>query len=121
MTSYTITPGYSSGATQAQLDAAFRATFDSLKNATVQIVTEAQRVSTRLTRSDLLSCAEKMSEGKDLSLRLRLDEDGRPMVLMYASGGGSFRRAKEETRRAFCRLFMEAMHRLDMEVNIHVC
>lgn len=44
----------------------------------------------------------------------------KPYIQQYASGGGAQRGASESVRRAFCRLVIEDMHRLKIEVNLRV-
>lgn len=46
--------------------------------------------------------------------------ESEPQVMQLASGGGFERGAKEATRRAFCRLVMNEMHKLEYEININV-
>jgi len=48
------------------------------------------------------------------------DESSIAHIYQYASGGGSDRGVKESVRRAVCRLVIEDMHRLKIEVNFRV-
>lgn len=47
-------------------------------------------------------------------------EDSPPQIMMLASGTGESRLIKEAMRRAFCRVLMREMHKLEIEINVNV-
>lgn len=58
----------------------------------------------------------------DSTLRIiEADNEGNPPQIMQLAGGdGEWREYKEATRRAFCRLVMREMHKLEIEINVNV-
>lgn len=47
-------------------------------------------------------------------------EGNPPQIMQLAGGSGESRTIKEQMRRAFCRLVMREMHKLEIEININV-
>lgn len=58
---------------------------------------------------------------EDSTLRIiEAKDDDPPQVMQLAGGADEWRVHKEATRRAFCRLVMREMHKLEIEININV-
>jgi hypothetical protein len=128
MTGYYIEIGYLSGYSWRGTP---EAAWDELKASVVyrcdhpeHIVAEAVRLGA-VENDDLREHAEEYRGRRDLTLKiveqprtLAEEQEGfEPYIQQFASGD---RVTKEIVRRAFCRLVIEDMHRLGIEVNLKV-
>lgn len=58
---------------------------------------------------------------RDLTIQIKENKDvDKCYISQSSSGGGDQREVKEQLRRAFCRLILDYMHFLNMEINISV-
>ena len=121
MTGYTFSIGYLSGyGYQGSTDEAWQElviVVDSLRKRPDRIATEARRLGAPEQCEQ--GCCTLMTlalayQNHDATLVIRHDEQ---RVDQYASGD---RVLKEHVRRAFCRLVIEDMHRLGIDVNLRV-
>lgn len=66
-------------------------------------------------------CAESLADPEQLACSIVEPEgEEKGFIALLASGGNPGRTAKEETRRAFCRLLIARMHARGIEVNLRV-
>jgi len=121
MTGYTITVGYNSGHSREDVGRELLAFIEALRSSPQTLINEVERLEPGLAGPELLAeyAASYGPESTDLTLRIDT-ADGLPVIRQSASGGGQSRDLKEAFRRAFCRLVMEAMHKLRMEISINV-
>lgn len=128
-TGYHLSLGYCSGFSKSQCQAKAWDTFTqwvaTMRENTRAIAEETSRLEPSLNAHDVWSVAKTFAasaEGCTLTVIDKVDEHGDPSrsVMLMASGGGEYRVIKEATRRAFCRLALEAMHREGIELNISV-
>jgi hypothetical protein len=130
MTGYHISIGYLSGG-DFDKDEAFQV----LKKVALELchnphhlVDEAVRFGMRpQTACDYaaayVNASEEQRGTEDSTLRIiegERAEGNPPQIMMLAGGAGESRTIKEQIRRAFCRLIMREMHKLEIEVNINV-
>lgn len=68
-----------------------------------------------------VNASEETRGTEDSTLRIIEAKDGDPpQIMQLAGGGGESRTIKEAMRRAFCRLVMREMHKLEIEINVNV-
>lgn len=79
------------------------------------------------TASEYASAYVNASEGQqgteDSTLRIiegARAEGNPPQIMMLAGGSGASRTVKEQIRRAFCRVVIREMHKLEIEINLVV-
>lgn len=121
-TSYIIEVGYNSQGNDEDAWADLLSIVHSIRDEPSRIVDEVLRVEPTADAELIRECAACYSKSHaDLTLII-VDtvECGEPVrfITQCASGGGEYRLAKESCRRAFCRLVMESMHKLNHEVNV---
>jgi hypothetical protein len=127
MTGYYIEAGYCSGASREEAWAKIKEITNYLCEHPSLIVEEALKFGAPKSADGdgIEYYAQKYKERTDLTIRIKegIDEftkEERNQVVQLASGGGRGRVMKEHMRRAFCRLVMYEMHKLELEVNISV-
>lgn len=126
MTGYHITVAYLSGYDRGEA-------WQVLKRTTLELCHNWQRIAQEAQRHGMAGnvAAEYAMAYKDAGDATRGTEDSTlmiigakddepPQIMQLADGEGSSRTIKEAMRRAFCRLVMEDMHRLGIEININV-
>lgn len=73
--------------------------------------------------SAYVGASDELQGTADSTLRIiegERAEGNPPQIMMLAGGAGESRTIKEQIRRAFCRVLMDAMHGLELEININV-
>lgn len=116
---HTITVGYNPNFSKAEVGKRLREAVARLRARPDIIEVEVLRLAPRIDRDELAELIP-CYQSTDLTLRVQDDADGNPVVTQSASGGGVSRDIKEECRRAFCRLVLDAMHREQMSINVTV-
>lgn len=126
MTGHHLRIGYLSGhSTKTDRDGAWEILVETVKQLREDkeaIVSETLRLEPNLNREYIATLAECFSEKiRDATLTIysNVTKESDDRNIMLLSGGGQ-RGEKESTRRAFCRLVIEAMHRRKIEVNLTV-
>lgn len=139
MTGYYLEIGYNSGLNDQHKALAFGTmvgVFMNLVNDPDRVTREVLRIEPGADVALVAKCAEWYGHPErpkeDLTFKV-VEKDTRhpeisaleavefrPFIQQYASGGGAERGARESVRRAFCRLVIEDMHRLKVEVNLRV-
>ncbi len=137
MTGYYLELGYNSSLGAPQLGNAFTTlvgVFMNLVNDPDRVTEEVLRIEPGADRALIRSHAAWYGNPERDDLTFKVVEkptthpeistleavEFKPYIQQYASGGGPDRGAKESVRRAFCRLVIEDMHRLKIEVNLRV-
>lgn len=128
MTGYHISIGYLSGYDKEEAWEVLKRVVLELCNAPARIAEEAMRfgMNGAVAReyAEAYRGASLESRGtEDSTLRIieaNPVEETKPEIMQLASGGGPSRIYKEQMRRAFCRLVMDEMHKLEIEININV-
>jgi len=124
MTSYHIEVGYNSSHGKDEAGKRLLKVVAELQAEPTRISQEVHRLRPDLTAAQLSPFIESYRAPiSDLTLYINTTDEGLPRVNQVASSGNGprSRELKEECRRAFCRLVIEAMHREGMEVNLSVC
>lgn len=126
MTGYHLRIGYLSGySTNSCRDEAWKIlveTAERIREDREAIIAETLRLEPNLDREHIAESAECFSKKtRDATLtiinKVTTENDDRGIMLL---AGGGCRGDKESTRRAFCRLVIEAMHRKKIEVCLSV-
>lgn len=125
MTSYYLDIGYNSVGNRDDAWSELKAAAERLRREPERIADEVHRIEGQKFQAELVLEYAKHYDGRDLSMTIVEeptipDEDFRPYVRQFASGGGEDRDLKEAMRRAVCRLLIEEMHRKGIEVNMRV-
>ncbi len=97
----------------------FRRTAHALRNEPEVICDEIARLHGRAATGTEQVCAKFLARATGPDWKLLETHDG-PEVTMCALGARPLLTAREEARRAYCRLFMARMHREGIEVSISV-
>jgi hypothetical protein len=123
-TSYRIEVGYNSQGNEEDAWSDLLSIVNSIRDEPSRIVDEVLRVELDCDAGLIRECAACYSKSNaDMTLTIVDTVEGGEnvrFITQCASGGGECRLAKESCRRAFCRLVMESMHRLNREVNVIV-
>lgn len=120
MTGYHIRIGYNSKWNKDEAWHELVACVGRLRNDPARIIGEVVRLDGNVADAALLEAfARVYADTGDVTLTIRDTPEDRSVVQL-ASGGGPGRDLKERFRRAFCRLVIEEMHRLGIEVNLEV-
>ena len=124
-TGYRLEAGYNSGHNKAEVWRQMKLVALGICAAPERIVAEVRRVEGG--GLELQEYADAYRHHDDLTVVFHETpagyekaEEFRPYIHQMASGGGRGRTLKEACRRAFCRLVIEAMHRMGMEVTLVV-
>lgn len=131
MTGYYLELGYNSALGAPQTKNAWttlKAVFQNVISNPDRVLAEVLRLEPAAGPQSIREMAEwyTAAERDDLTFKVvektDPDEHEAPVqhIYQYASGGGPDRYTKESVRRAVCRLVIEDMHRLKIEVNLRV-
>lgn len=128
MTGYHISIGYLSGYDKDEAWEVLKRVVLELCNAPARIAEEAMRFgmdgAVAREYAEAYRGASLETHGtEDSTLRIieKNEAEGTPPQIMQLAGGsGPSRLYKEQMRRAFCRLVMYEMHKLEIEININV-
>lgn len=116
-TGYTISVGYNSSFKKDEVGWELEKIVKSICIDPEQLIQEAKRVEGKTIPPEYVESYH--IPWKDLAIQIVI-QDGLPVVIQLASGGGDSRDLKEAVRRAFCRLVLAHMHSQGMEVNLTV-
>lgn len=128
MTGYHISIGYLSGYDKDEAWKVLKMTVLDLCHNPHHLVDEAVRfgVDPRTAceyAAAYVGASEATQGTEDSTLRIieKNEAEGTPPQIMQLAGGsGESRTIKEAMRRAFCRIVMREMHKLEIEININV-
>lgn len=123
MTGYYLRPGYQSGGSREEAWEQMKLFVTYYRDLPDDIIAEVHRVEKVSFPEELRDCAKAYDAktGSDLTLRIcEAEEHQEAAIVQLASGGGSYREAKEQCRRAFCRLIITECHKRGIEVNLEV-
>ncbi len=123
MIAYKIMPGYSSNHNEKDVWKALKDEFEYLNENNYVIINEAKRLDLKNKYLDGLKDEELVSYANMYKLIYPVeskDEDTPAYIIFFASGGGKNRNIIESFDRAVCRLLLQKMHLLDMELSIVV-
>lgn len=121
MTGYYLSPGYQSAGSRKEAWEQMKLFVAYYRDLPDDIIAEVNRVEKVDYPDELRECAAEYPVGRDLTLHVREAEDEQePAIVQFASGGGTYRDAKEQCRRAFCRLVIAECHKRGIEVNMTV-
>lgn len=128
MTGYHISIGYLSGYDKEEAWKVLKLVVLELCHNPHHLVDEAVRLGMNpMTACEYaaayIGASEELQGTEDSTLRIiegSRAEGNPPQIMMLAGGSGESRTIKEQIRRAFCRLVMAEMHKLEIEININV-
>ncbi len=123
MTGYKIAVGYNSEFAASEVWETLKTVGLEIANNPEVIACEAAYYDGDYLFAELREVSERFKVRDDLTIRFfegSKENEFRPHILMYASGGGRYRLIKESTRRAYCRLVLKEMHKRKMEIDIYV-
>lgn len=124
MISYIMSVGYNSGRCKDSV-------WDSLKQEVEKLCDRPVEILEEVLKEIDLSCLGSICDDaleqyaawykncKDETIFI-IDDKNERSITQYASGYGESRKIKELFRRAFIRLIMKRMHKLNMDINVHV-
>jgi hypothetical protein len=123
MTGYLIKAGYNSSHSNDMVEEKLKEVAHKVRQDTEALVQETIKTYGPKEQA-IKDHAQKYIDMDDLTLFFSGPDEERKKeefkVHQFASGYGEQRTIKEHMRRAFCRLVLFEMHKLDMDVNIEV-
>jgi len=120
-TAHVIQVGYNSAHHKKDVWKELKEYVGYLCSSNFKIADEAKKYTSKISHDQLDEFGKSYKECKDLTIRIHDNEDvDECYIRQMSSGGGVDREIKEQLRRAFCRLVLERMHSLNMEINISV-
>lgn len=123
MIAYKIMSGYNTHHREKDVWEKLKEQFEYLNETNYLIINEAKRLDLKNKYLDELNDEELVSYANMYKLIKPVesnDEDTPSYIIFFASGGGENRNIMESFHRAVCRLLLERMNLLDMELSIIV-
>ena len=122
MTGYHLSIGYLSGESivddRGKAWDCLRMAVGKISQSPERLTEEAVRVQSGIDRQKCREVADAMHPDAGSNAITLINHQ--QQVMLTASGGGEYRPIKEAVSRAFCRLAIEELHKLGIEVNLTV-